>query len=238
MMHEFSRLLFQGSYEVRNHRKLTLVFQLFALGLLTHAIFIIIRMILSNYRLIDTAASHPAAQEIKDAHSIAELAMIFLTTVLLAPLVEEFTFRSILKANKIKDYFGISAIITYFLLILSDIDSLIPLDSQLTIFLAFFILCMVIGTKFLMIFKNSKYQFSYIRKNHPALLLFITSLLFGIAHINVIGEQSHIVGYIAFILPLMVIGYIYAYARLRMGIAYAVLCHALNNLLMFILNLL
>ena len=115
-------------------------------------------------------------------------------------------------------------------LLFSKVYEKIDYNSEITFDLLFIIIAFMVAFLLKKVFDKKEFDLSkFIERNLPA-FIFITSVLFAIAHINVVDKTNSIHLYLVLLLPYFFIGYILSYARLSMGFFYAFLCHALNNL--------
>jgi len=209
---------------------------LVGLGLLVHFVFAIVKTVLIKYDFIE-ANGHPTAVFVRTSSSLYKLSIVFLLSVIIYPLMEELSFRLILNTNRIKTYFGIGFLTTFLFLIFSRIDQKAPINSEVAYNLYFIIISLIIAV----IIKIAAEKFNIdVRKGISKYLpffIFFSSVLFAIAHFNVVSHPHHLILYIPILFPYAVMGYILSYARLSMGFFYCVLCHSINNFFMFMMNL-
>jgi len=229
------KFVFLGEYKAREEKKVSLTLKLVGLGFLVHFASAIIKMLLDRYDLIEPK-SHPAAELIRTTTSVYKLSIVFLSSVIITPFIEELSFRFVLKPNQFNKFLGFGFLIAFIFLLFSKVYRVNFINSQVAFYLLF--IAIGFGISFLMKILATKYHIdaTSLITNHLAFLIFVTSALFGMIHFGVVSRPNSFWVYIPLLLPYATIGYLHAYARLSMGFFYAVLCHVLNNLVMYILN--
>lgn len=149
---------------------------------------------------------------------------IFLSGIILAPVLEEFTFRAPLRINRLSlSLFTTGLTYTVLIFILSR-------DY------VFFILLIAVSLGFFiyMLYKQLNFKKHYNYKNTNAILV-ISSLLFGILHlVNITLLSSSKVGVIVYVVSISLVGLMMAYLRLKFNLLVAIAFHSLNNLVPFI----
>ena len=87
---------------------------------------------------------------------------------------------------------------------------------------------MLIGGVMLFLIKKERFQF-LVHKSFP-LLVYLTSVIFGLIHLgNYSGLPWLSGGIVIFVLPQLIIGFLLAFARVRLGFLSTILLHALHN---------
>lgn len=211
--------------------KLKLSFQLFFVGLWLTLITSIIKAILIQFDFI-TNSRHPTTEFIDSTNEIWKLLVVFLLSVFLHPFMEELSFRLWVTKNKKEFSFGVSYGLIFIIAILFDLQDLIPINKEVSFDLIFFLLGTSIG---ILIFK----ALLKINLNiNLRITVFLSSFLFAVIHLNVApNDMWGLANYLIFLLPLFIKGLIFSYARITMGLQYSILIHVLNNLLIYLINI-
>lgn len=233
---ELFKFIVSGKYNRYKSNKFLLTFKLVFIGLLVHFAFAVVTTILKYFNLVDFH-QHPTTRLIIQTDSVFILSMIFLLTIIVHPTIEELSFRLILKPNKSNSFLGIGFLLVFLTLIFSKLHEKISINNEV----AFNSLFIVVGIVVALLIKYVTTRFTfpvneYLKQNLTK-LVFITSILFAISHFYVISEPHYLVLYIPLLLPYVIIGYILSYARLSLGFMYSILCHSLNNLFFYMINL-
>lgn len=235
MIAALTRFFLSGEYTRRQNHKLIDCLKLVLIGIGIHFLFSIIKVFLNLKGLVEVKR-HPAAGIISDAESYNALLIMFFLVVILHPLIEELSFRLILNPKRRNLFFGSGFLVSYVILLFSNVHKVIPINREVSFDLLFIVIGSLGALGLFYISKIISIDFSDFVKNRTALFVFITSLLFAISHFFVIGRTDFYILYVPLLLPYFLKGYILAYARLSLGFGYAVLCHSLNNLFFFALN--
>jgi membrane protease YdiL (CAAX protease family) len=158
------------------------------------------------------------------ANSLVKVFWILCTSVIIHPFVEELSFRLWLTKNKNRFFLGIAFCIVFFTLIITDFNRLVPISPEISFDLYFFSLGFALAYILVKIFpKNMKLPSIYI-------LIIISSILFALLHLNVVGKQITLLGYSIILFPYFISGYFYGYINYRIGFKYAFFAHGLHNL--------
>lgn len=139
--------------------------------------------------------------------------VILIMTLLFAPVVEEFSYRSWTMKSKFWKYFSVVAITTY-----TYATSKSVILTCFTFVILLFILCIFKGEK-----RKDLIQF---------LRILVTSILFSLAHYQ---NESGWFSVLAFF-DRLGMALIACYLALRFRFIYAILFHFANNLLVFVLS--
>lgn len=145
--------------------------------------------------------------------------LFFLNACIVAPLVEECSFRLNL-SKKIKDHY-ISISVASLFLVLTLVSSYYYNGFR---FLSYSILILLL------------YQLT--KANFPIkILLIISSIVFGLIHIDNMNHENILnpISYLVYTAPFMVLGYFFGLIRLKHGILFAILAHFLKNFVAFCL---
>jgi len=145
-----------------------------------------------------------------------------LKVVIIAPFLEEFLFRAILKPNKLY--------LSFFLFATSLFSfNLFSFNTYVVIFLSFFISISFFFSKIEMNYK--KYNNNYKK------LVYGSSILFGLVHLTNYDVTLHLLlFYLILTLPKIYLGFSLAFIRVKFGLIYAILFHSLHNALPFLLK--
>jgi membrane protease YdiL (CAAX protease family) len=165
-----------------------------------------------------------------DNHAIAKLIVengifvVFFSATILAPIVEEISFRGIFTNNK-----NVFLISIFFLLISIGLYLNIPLEI-ITIF-----------SVLLLILSFTKKGGEFINKlksiilAHFGILLWIMSILFATVHLSNYNDIV-IAWYLwpVLVLPQLIAGIVLSYIRIKFGLRFSILFHALMNTILFL----
>lgn len=147
------------------------------------------------------------------------LSFLFLSSVILAPIMEELVFRIGITSKRLNFYILLLASLVYLILtivqnkyIFSLAISIYPISQYLL------------------------YRFFRIDKNYFSISIFFSAVYFGLIHIFNFNheEMRNIFSYAVMILPLIVFGYTFGKIRVKLGISYAILAHMILNLIGFL----
>lgn len=174
---------------------------------------------------------HPANESLRNSDSSLEILSILFISAVLHPIVEELSFRYWISKNKRKILVGIGLCISIFLVIIFDLEELLPFSFEVSFFLVFAIIGLLIGLLLFKLFLSRKLEPSIY------LLIVISSVLFSLLHLNVVRSQDNLFGYLAILLPYFIIGYLHGFVTYRIGFFYSFLMHALNNLILLSMGL-
>jgi membrane protease YdiL (CAAX protease family) len=210
--------------------KLKISTKIYGLGLLVLAIFTIFKMIAANYDLYANY-SHPASESLKSADSILMIFYILLISVFIHPLLEELSFRLWLSKNRYRFLLGLGFCLIFFTLIFTDFNRLLPISPELSFNLSFVLLGVTLGYLLIKIVPKK------LELPRMFILIIISSILFALLHLNVIGKQNNLLGYLIILLPYFIKGYFYGYITFRIGFRYAFFAHALHNFTLLFMTL-
>jgi membrane protease YdiL (CAAX protease family) len=211
--------------------KLKVSLRIYGLGLLVIVIFSIFKVIAANYGMYENY-NHHVTDRLADADSTARVLYILFTSVIIYPLAEEMSFRLWLSKNKERFYLGLGFFCILILLILTEFYKLVPINPDLS-FVIFFISFGLLLAYLLFKLMPESFELPPIY-----LLIIISSILFALLHLNVIGKQTNILGYLIILLPYSIKGYFYGYINYRIGFRYSFLVHALHNFVILSISLL
>ena len=153
----------------------------------------------------------------------------FFLVVILGPLVEELIFRLILvpKRRNIAIFtFAFSFLIinkTYYLI---EIDWLLLMSLAVSGLLSFLVFNLL----------KRKPEIETAIGKRQKMITMVSVVLFGLAHIANI-ENLHwelTLLYPVYVLPQMILGYIFSVQRLKLGFIWGLLFHSMNNLMVFL----
>ncbi len=210
-------------------RKFQESLKIVAIGLGVFMVFVVLRNIAISFDLFERT-SHPNSSRIKEGDCI-QLIKVFISTVLLTPLFEELSFRLSLSLKRTSVLLGFSFMISYILLIF-DVHHLLPLERfRPPIFFFTIGLAIYLVTRFIVP------NFELCKERLWIVILF-SSMAFALIHLNVNTAQTNLLAYFLLLAPYFISGYLLAYARLTMGLGYAILCHSMTNGFYFLINVL
>jgi membrane protease YdiL (CAAX protease family) len=147
---------------------------------------------------------------------------IILSSLIVAPILEEFMCRSVLKPN--------STTISIFLasLLIFPFSYLLHVSGNIKI-LIFALIFPIAYITSKVIFKKYSYIDSYTATNKVTVaLLIISSIIFGLNHINRYEEIT--LTTILLCSPHILTGFIFGYIRLKNGLIWSIILHFLSNL--------
>lgn len=155
------------------------------------------------------------------------LLKIFISIILIAPIIEELIFRVHLK---LKRKFFIISIVLLSCLLISEVYKTKSFNFN-SIFYIIYILYL-----FLVMFINIKYSIEdsvYLRKTN----IIINCLFFALFHITnyKITNNNNVYLLIINVLPMFIFGYYFSIIRLKLNIYWAILAHMTANFLPFII---
>ena len=182
--------------------------------------FVLLRSIATSFDLFEPT-SHPISKKISDG-DWKQLVKIFISPVLLTPLFEELAHRLCISTKRTYLLLGGSFMLS-FVLIIFDLHYLLPFERfRPPIF--FF----SVGLSIYMVarFVVSKFQ---LRRDRLWIIILFSNVVFALIHLNVNTSQSNVLAYFLLLAPYFVSAYLFAYARLTMGLGYAILCHSMIN---------
>lgn len=147
--------------------------------------------------------------------------------VFLAPVIEEFIFRSWFKWSR-----------KYLAILIVLFVALIALSFIRTKTLIYVAIMLILGIILFCVSKSRKQEIKELISLNIKYFYWGSSIVFGLIHAsNFVGNIWYLIGF-SFILgsPQIVGGLIFGYARLKYGLRYSILIHVLNNsLLLFFL---
>ena len=163
--------------------------------------------------------------EEKESISNWEWILKFFQTVILVPILEEFSFRSYLNLKKRNIFYSI---------IFLSIFILLAFLNELYI-LSYFLSSLFVIYTILYFLRSKLLEFKYIFK----ILLVFSAIFFALAHINILEYQneSELIVWLS-IMPMFILGIGLGLARLKNGLALSILIHTLFNLVGFLTTLL
>ncbi len=158
-----------------------------------------------------------------DIHSNSKITdFTFLNIVLVAPIIEEFMFRAILKKKLLNYCLFLVANLYFFRSFLDNI--------YITIFL---ILALLFS---LFILFKKKYFNSNYNNSQLIILVYVTSFSFGIAHmVNYDASTSIVLFLIVMSITKIISGFLLSMFRIKFGLLYSILFHCFNNSLSFLI---
>lgn len=175
---------------------------------------------------------HPTSKLVEQYSNSNKLIYIVLISVLIRPLAEEISFRYWVSESFNKRTLGLSFLFVFINLIILENQDLIHLNEihfNLVLYISSFFLVILI-----LFISPVKRQLN-LKIKHLAIT---SAILFGIVHLNVISQQPTIVGYAVSVLPYVISGYLYSYLRVYAGFKYCLMAHSINNLIIFMIDLL
>lgn len=147
------------------------------------------------------------------------LSFLFLSSVVLAPIMEELVFRIGITRKRLNFYILFSATLIYLTL---------TIIQDKYIFSLAILIYPTVQYLFYHYFSNYKFYFS--------ISIIFSAAYFGLIHIFNFnhGIMENVFSYAVMILPLMVFGYTFGIIRVKLGIVYAILAHIILNLIGFL----
>jgi len=141
--------------------------------------------------------------------------------VFLAPIYEELLFRSLLRLNKLT--------ITFFLTTLICLTIISFINNKYSFF---YILLSVLLISLTIVWISKLSTLKEINKNYFSYSYYFSSLLFGLIHLfNFSGDLVPIIAFaLLLVSPQIILGLILGFIRIKFGLAYAILFHAIINL--------
>jgi len=149
--------------------------------------------------------------------------LFILYGVFLAPVIEEFVFRSWFKWSRT------NSIILVFLFV-----ALIGLSFIRTKTLFYVAIMLILGIILFWVSKSRKQEIKELISTKIKYFYWGSSIVFGMIHAsNFVGNIWYLIGF-SFVLgsPQIVGGFILGYTRLKYGLRYSILIHILNNSLL------
>jgi len=148
----------------------------------------------------------------------------FLQSVIITPILEEFSFRSYINLKKKSILYSIIFLAVF--IILAFLNKILILGYVLTLLLLFCITLLFIKEKLL----NSKFIFK--------ILWIFSAFIFALIHINGMEyTDKSLVIIILSIMPFFILGIGLGYARLKYGLIFSILIHIMFNLVGFLTSL-
>ncbi len=178
---------------------------------------------------------HPDLKAIIMDTNLNSRAMIFLTTCLIHPLLEELSFRHFLKPPKESIIASLAFSSAFLLILILQIPwAIYPYVGRLYVIIPYIPALAIFYYVFRATINDdvNKKIISF-TANHTRLLIFISSLLFSLFHYQVIGSTSNVFLYFFLFLPYFVMGYIFAFARCWLGTYGSIILHIAYNSLLF-----
>lgn len=162
---------------------------------------------------------------------------VFLSLVIVFPILEECTFRTLIKPSK-KD-------IHLFLIGLASLLMIFALKPYMEWYLVygtvliFFITAFFLTKRIRLTLKFVSATEKLLNKNRNIyLILIISSLVFGLAHVFNYGKLAEInISILLLIVPRIVSGFIYGIFKKNNGIKWSIALHAFRNLILFLITL-
>lgn len=148
----------------------------------------------------------------------------FIRIVIVFPIIEEFVFRAILKYSLTNLYFFFIGIMGFIL----DHIKIYPIVIFLVILLLIFL---VQKSK-----KNRPLLSLYDNKNYNIIMVYTSSLSFGIAHVlNFKYSDIFSMFIIIYVSSKIIGGFLFSMLRIKYGILYSIIFHIFNNLVFYLL---
>jgi hypothetical protein len=147
---------------------------------------------------------------------------VLIMIVILGPVLEELTFRLILKPSKLNLSIGLSIIISY----ICRIVNMVSIEN-------FYALILILLPCFIILFYSSKLLHKkfkqFILRNFKT-LFYTSGILFALVHI-----RNFVIAKVWFVAPLIVLpqfigGLMFGYVRLKYEIIFSIIFHAFENL--------
>lgn len=151
-----------------------------------------------------------------------------LSIVVIAPLIEEFCFRAVLKKNFKNLLFFLIGILGFVLQFLS----VKPIYITAWILLLVAIVVILFNTKSHLFYLNP-----YNKKN-LLILVYFSTLFFALAHL--IGVNCFSMSFIllvVYIIPKIQVGFLLAILRIKFGLLYSIIFHAFINLIIYLITI-
>ncbi|MEI7603552.1 MAG: hypothetical protein WCJ19_00860 [bacterium] len=164
------------------------------------------------------------------------LIIIFITAVVLAPIIEEFVFRLALKFRP--SYLSIMSFIILFMIVPSY-ASFFP--KTIIFELLYLVLCIVLSLILFMLIRIKRINsfISNIYINHFRWIFYLLTILFSLSHIQNYNNLLSVFYLIPILgLPQLFFSFSNSYIRMNYGFIYAIAAHSLFNLSLTIPTLL
>lgn len=213
-----------------DEKKLKICLKILGINFMFLAIFTILKLVAQEFELY-AHYKHPTSQNLEQTESYLAVLTILFLSVIVHPLTEELSFRFWITKRKWKFYVGIAMAFTLIFLVYTKIHRFIPITGEVAFHLLFICMSSIIALVLLRLYLVKSLNFSI------HMLTLISSLLFSLLHLNVIGAQNNIIGYLIILVPYFISGYLYSYIAYRVVFFYSFFTHALHNLIIFVLGL-
>lgn len=151
-----------------------------------------------------------------------------LNIVVIAPLIEEFCFRAVLKKN-------IKNLLFFSIGLMGIVLRHLSVNSIYIVTCMFFLVIIVI------IFFKTKNHLLYLnpyKKTQILILVYSSSLMFGLAHL--IGIDYFSMSYvflIIYVFPKILAGFLLSMIRLKFGLFHSIIFHAFINLIIYFITI-
>lgn len=185
--------------------------------------FILIQLILLILNLVLAAICY--GFNISLSSSVVELSFIYI--VVFAPIIEEFSFRAMLKKSSLNIALSLGASSSFLISIFFTDFFTIYIISFLIFILIYFYL-----KKSNYLFINQEYN-----KSQSLLLVYSSSFLFGFAHLlsYIFTLETMIPLFFIVIIPKIISGFLHAMFRLKFGLIHSIFLHFSINLMGYII---
>ena len=156
--------------------------------------------------------------------SIWKYFLRFLQTVILVPILEEFSFRSYINLKRKSILYSISFLVVF--IILAFLNEILILGYFLSLLLSFYLTLLFLRENLL----NSKYIFK--------ILWLFSAFIFALVHLNGMEySDKSLVLVLLSIMPFFILGIGLGHARLKYGLIFSILIHMMFNLVGFLISL-
>ena len=151
-----------------------------------------------------------------------------LSIVVIAPLIEEFCFRAVLKKN----------FKNLFLFLIGILGFVLQYLSTKPIYIA---ACILLLVAIVVILFNTNSRIFYLnpyKKKHLLILVYFSSFSFALAHligVNCFSTSFILLG--VYIFPKILVGFLLAMFRIKFGLLYSIIFHAFINLIIYFITI-
>ncbi|MDQ3099261.1 MAG: CPBP family glutamic-type intramembrane protease [bacterium] len=167
-------------------------------------------------------------------NAVNELAMngefweVLFLGVVLAPLIEEITFRLPLRYHRA--YLLLSSFMVIRIIVVFFLRQSFPNLAQTSLMAGVIPLVLTTGVYFLLRLERVEKRVINFYTNRFPLLFYTATILFGLMHItNYSNVQNIVLIVLLLCIPQLIVGSILGFIRIRYGFAYALLMHAIYN---------
>lgn len=185
---------------------------------------------LLNQKLVEQGMLSHNERVLFNSYSLVGIVESFLVFCLILPLLEEFSFRSVLSKNTKAVTFGVSFFLVF--LFFKILENYYTINLWLDL-----LLCFLIGFIFYFVLNKINFELKFLNSN-----LIITSFLFSgffaIFHLGINYTSESILYLIISVLPFFLSGLVFSRLRIKFGLVYSIVLHSLINFTGWLLSFL